>query len=355
LPGYSPTPLVDAAVLARELGVGAVLVKDESDRFGLPSFKILGTSWACYRALVTRLGRPPGPWSTLEDLAGEFRELRPLCLVTATDGNHGRAVAWMAARLGLEARIYVPEGTAEARVEAIEDEGGAVTVVEGSYDDAVKRAAAEVSDRCMVVSDTSWPAYEQIPRWVIEGYTTIFWELEDAIAAAGRRGLDVLVVPIGVGALASAAVLWVEAATSGRPIVVGVEPAAVPSMTRSVEAGHRVTIPGPHRTIMSGLRCGTPSLVAYPIVEAGVEWFVTISDESAVAAMRALAEIGVTSGETGAVATAGLAEVLTHPDAAALRDSLAPLAELTIVVLSTEGATDPASYQAYVGGQREDR
>ncbi len=349
LPDYAPAPLLELVPVAIQLGVGDVLVKDESDRFGLPSFKILGTSWACYRAVTERLGDEVRPWATIDDLAAQARLLRPFAFAAATDGNHGRAVAWMARMLGFEARIFVPSDTAPARIEAIEGEGAAVNVVDGSYDDAVDRAADEGSDRCLVISDTSWPGYEKIPRWVIEGYTTIFWEIEDAIAATGGHGADAIVVPIGVGALASAAVLWAQSTELKQPILIGVEPAEVPSMTRSVQAGRRVTVPGPHRTIMSGLRCGTPSMIAYPIVEAGFEWFVTVDDDQAIAAMRALARAGVVSGETGAAALAGMIEALADPEASRLREQLAPLETATLIVLSTEGATDPTSYHQLVG------
>ena len=347
LPGYSPTPLVAADSIARRLGVGSVLIKDESDRFGLPSFKILGSSWACYRAVLDRLGREPDPWTTLEALAAQLGELRPLTFVAATDGNHGRAVAWMARQLGFEARIFVPSGTADARVQAISGEDATVVVVDGSYDDAIERAADQVDDHCVVISDTSWPGYERIPHWVSEGYTTLFWEIEDDLASRGGAGLDAIVVPIGVGSLASAAVMWSESTSPHNPLVIGVEPADVPSMTRSVETGHRIAIPGPHRTVMSGLRCGTPSLIAYPIVESGVEWFVTVDDAQAISAMQLLADVGVVSGETGAAALAGVIEALASPNTA-LRDQLAPLSDSTIVVLSTEGATDPANYDAVV-------
>jgi diaminopropionate ammonia-lyase len=347
--GYAPAPLVEADPIAERLGLGNVLIKDESDCFGLPSFKILGTSWACYRATLELLGGDPGRWSTLEQLAGEFSRLRPFAFAAATDGNHGRAVARMARWFGFDARIFVPVGTAPPRIAAIESEGAEVFVMDGSYDEAVARAADEESDRCLVISDTSWPGYEQIPRWVIDGYSTIFWEIEDALMAAGHPGPDAVVIPIGVGALASSAVLWARSSRLGVPILVGVEPAEVPCMARSVEAGHPVTVEGPHRTVMSGLRCGTPSLVAYPIVASGFEWFITVGDERAAAAMRMLADAGIVSGETGAAALAGLVEALSDPRAESLREQLGPLDRATVVVLSTEGATDPDNYERLVG------
>ncbi|HEV7127794.1 MAG TPA: pyridoxal-phosphate dependent enzyme, partial [Ktedonobacterales bacterium] len=174
LAGYAPTPLVDAPTLAARLGIARLWIKDESSRLGLPAFKLLGASWATYRALMARLDAAPAPWATQDELCERVRPLLPLTLTTATDGNHGRAVAHMAALLGLDAQIFVPAGTAAARIAAIQSEGATVTVVDGTYDDAVAQAARQASERCLVISDTSWPGYEAVPHWVIEGYSTIF-------------------------------------------------------------------------------------------------------------------------------------------------------------------------------------
>ncbi|MDQ6939152.1 MAG: pyridoxal-phosphate dependent enzyme, partial [Verrucomicrobiota bacterium] len=172
LPGYAVTPLIDAPEIARSLGVGQVLLKNESSRLGLPAFKILGASWAVYHVLENRLGRSLEPWTNLEELRQRIAPLRPLTLATATDGNHGRAVARVAAMFGFAARIYVPKGTAQARIDGIASEGAQVEIVDGTYDDAVARAAKDASERCLIISDTSWPGYEEIPRWVAEGYST---------------------------------------------------------------------------------------------------------------------------------------------------------------------------------------
>ena len=170
LPGYQPTPLVESPRAARELGVARVLVKDESSRFGLPSFKVLGASWATHRAVGDR---------------------RDVALVCATDGNHGRAVAWMARRLGLPATVFVPADMVAARREAIAGEGARVEVVDGTYDEAVERAAALASDDVLVIQDTAWPGYETVPRWVIDGYATIGAEID--------AEPDLVAVQIGVG------------------------------------------------------------------------------------------------------------------------------------------------------------
>src|SRR5579862_1388191 len=199
LPGYARTPLVCVPLLARRLGVAAVHVKDESRRLGLPSFKILGASWAVFRALAARAG-------TTAEAAGGLGGLRELMdgsgvvLVTATDGNHGRAVARMAALLGLQAHILVPADMAAARAGALRAEGAQVSVVDGTYDQAVARSAALADDRHVVVSDTSWDGYATVPGWVIDGYATIVAETLLALAESGNPPPTLVAVQIGVGA-----------------------------------------------------------------------------------------------------------------------------------------------------------
>lgn len=355
LPGYAPTRLVDAPSLASALGVGRVWVKDEAHRLGLPAFKMLGASWAVYRAVSERLGEDPEPWADVEDLARRVARLRPMALAAATDGNHGRAVARMARLLGFEARIFVPSGTTRARIEAIAAEGATVAVVDAGYDETVARSAEEAGERCLVVSDTSWPGYETVPGWVIEGYATIFWEIEDELAAAGAAWPpDVVAVQVGVGAFAAAAVRHVRRdGLRRRSVVVGVEPVSAACATASVEAGRVATLPHPQDSIMAGLNCGTPSIVAWPDVSAGVDWFVTIEDEDARGAMRGLADAGVVSGESGAAGLAGLLEIAAGRSAAHLKTEVGLTAGASVLVISTEGATDPDAYRAIVGRDAE--
>ena len=327
LPGYAPTPLRDAPSLASAAGVGRVLVKDESNRLGLPAFKILGASWAVYRALLDHVGAPVG--LPLDDLAERVRG-RDVVLTTATDGNHGRAVAHVARRLGVAARIFVPAGTSEARIAAITGEGASCEVVDGTYEDAVDVAARSGG---LVVSDTSWPGYETIPGHVIEGYATILDEVDAAV--------DAVLVPIGVGALAAAVAQWYRCRGSHARLI-GVEPDGAHCVLASIEAGELVDVPGPHTSVMAGLNCGRASPVAWPWVSRCFDLFVAIDDEHAEAGMRALAAEGVVSGETGAAATGAL--LAFGADALGLGTSS------TVLVLSTEGATDPAHYAAVVGG-----
>ena len=345
LPGYRPTPLVAADRLARDLGIGKLWVKDESSRLGLPSFKILGASWGVLTALESHLG-DLAPWGSLDDLAVKLRPLRPLTLAAATDGNHGRAVARMARLLGLEAVVFVPRGTARARIDAIASEGARCDVVEGTYDDAVARSAEEAGERCLVISDTSWPGYEDVPRRVIEGYSTIFWEIEDELNRRREQRPNVVVVQVGVGALAAAAARhFRRPAVADPPALVAVEPVGAACLKASMEAGEIVTVPGPHDSIMAGLNCGTPSVVAWPVVSRTIDVYVAIGDERARDGMRLLAREGIEAGETGAAGVGALLEV-TRGEA---RDALALGSGSRALVLCTEGATDPEAYRAIVG------
>jgi diaminopropionate ammonia-lyase len=349
LPGYEETPLLETPGLAESLGVGEVWVKDESARLGLPSFKILGASWATFRAVTERMGEDPGKWRTVEQLAERLAGLRPMTLSAATDGNHGRAVARMARLLGFQARIFVPEGTARARIEAIESEGAPVTVVDGTYEDAVEAAADLAGERCLLIQDTAVDGHDRAARWVIDGYSTILWEVEDRLTAGGREPPDLVAVQIGVGALAASVVRHFRRPDpSPRPWIVGVEPDRAACALASMEAGEIVTIPGPHDSAMAGLNCGTPSSVAWPEVSSGIDLFVAVEDERAFEAMRVLAEAGLVSGETGAAGLAGLVELLAAEEPGT-KGALRMDERTRVLLISTEGATDPAAYRRIVG------
>ncbi|MRR11046.1 pyridoxal-phosphate dependent enzyme, partial [bacterium] len=274
-------------------------------------------------------------------------------LAAATDGNHGRAVAFMARLLGFGCRIFVPAGTVPARIHAIQNEGAEVTVVDGDYDAAVARSAEEASEKCLVISDTSWPGYDVTPRRVVDGYTTIFMEIEQALAAAGIGAPDVVVVPMGVGAFMSAAVSYYRS-RPWRGALVGVEPADANCIQVSARAGTMTAVPGPHRSIMVGLNCGLPSPVAWPRVSTGVDWMVSIGDERAREAMRGLADAGVVAGETGAAALGALAALHDDESTAEFRDGGLLGPDKTVLLMITEGATDRGNYQAVVGRSPEE-
>jgi diaminopropionate ammonia-lyase len=344
LPGYATTPLVEAPGLARRLGVASVLVKDESSRLGLPAFKVLGASWATYQLAIRLLGAEP-QWHTLDDLAANFNALRPLTLATATDGNHGRAVARVARLFGFEARIFVPRSTVTARIDAIASEGANVTIVDGSYDDAVRCAVSEAGDRCVVVSDTSWEGYTDVAAWVTDGYSTIMYEIDDALAASDLPHPDLVVAQIGVGSLAVAMIRHYRGASARHASrVVGVEPDEAACVLASVAAGRIVSVET-GGSVMAGLNCGTPSLIAFPFLRDGIDAYVTVDDARALDAVRALAAEGLISGETGASGLAGLLELLEDQSGEETRARLNVSPASRILLISTEGATDPELYQ----------
>jgi diaminopropionate ammonia-lyase len=341
--------LLDAPELARALGVGKVFLKDESNRLGLPAFKILGASWAVYRALEARFGAPLEPWRNIAELAENVTALQPLTLVAATDGNHGRAVARMAALLQFNCRIYVPSGTAKSRIDGIAGEGASVQVVEGTYDDAVALSAEDASERCLVISDTSWPGYEDVPRCVIDGYSTILWEVDHELGRRSEEGPQLIAVQVGVGALAAAVVNYYRQPTRHlQPTIVSVEPLHAACLQASIEAGEITSIPGPHDSIMAGLNCGRPSMVAWPTVSSGVDFFISIGDNRAREAMRLLAQIGIIAGETGAAGLAGLLALLTGPGNSQYRSQMDIDDHTRVLLLITEGATDPQAYAEIV-------
>ena len=345
LPGYEPTPLRSCPSLAQRLGVATLLVKDESTRLGLPSFKILGASWAVLAA-ITQAWLPSQQSLTIEAVRGQLPVDRDLGLVAATDGNHGRGVARMGKLLGLRCTILVPAGTADARIEAIASEGAMVAVVDGTYDDAIAASAALADEQTLVVSDTSWEGYERTPRAVIDGYSTMFFEIDDEIAARGLQQPDFVMLQAGVGAFATSALRHYRPArgSGARQVSTAiVEPLTANCLMASARAGVMTEVPGPHRSDMAGLNCGLPSRLAWPIIASATDTFIAIDDEWAHEAMRALDGVGIEAGESGAAGLAGLLALTSDPSAAAAA-GLGPRSQVLIV--NTEGATDPVNYAA---------
>ncbi|MEV5551505.1 diaminopropionate ammonia-lyase [Streptomyces sp. NPDC052309] len=332
LPDYSPTPLTELPSLAAELEVGRVFVKDESSRLGLPAFKALGASWAVHRALATR--------------AADGGEPGPVTLVTATDGNHGRAVARTARLLGQDAHVFVPQGVHPEAVAAIVAEHAKVTEVPGAYDEAVRLAAvaAEEPD-AVLVQDTAWPGYEQIPGWIVEGYSTLCTEMDEQLAAAGAgEGPDLVAVPVGVGSLAQAVVTHYRSGTAGRaPALLSVEPEAAACVLESLTLGELVSVTT-GGTTMAGLNCGTPSSIAWPYLYGGLDAAVAVPDAESADAAADLAALGVSSGPCGAASLAGFRAALTGAGAEGRREALELGPSSVVVLLSTEGrAANPYS------------
>jgi diaminopropionate ammonia-lyase len=345
IPGFVPTPLRESETAARALNVRSVWVKDESTRLGMPAFKILGASWATYRALMKHLGRPEHDEPTLAALKQAVAESgRDLALVAATDGNHGRAVARMARMLGLRCTIFVPQGTVRSRIKAIARNGADVVVVDGNYDDAIAASAAMADDLHVVISDTSWEGYTECPRWVIDGYQTMLKEVIDLIDDGMVPEPSVVVAQMGVGAF-SCAVASAFAHRKAR-LLVGAEPTVADCLTTSIERGGRIEIIAdtPY-TCMAGLNCGTPSVVAWETNKAAFGAFGAVEDADAEQATRVLHHDWIDAGESGA---AGLACLLRWGKEIGLR------ADDDVLLFVTEGVTDPVNFARIIGPESDD-
>jgi diaminopropionate ammonia-lyase len=315
--GYRPTPVHDLPV-ARDLGLGAVALKDESDRLGLPAFKVLGASWAVERALRER----PGVRT----------------LVAASAGNHGRAVAHVAALRGLRARIFLPGRSTPGRRQAIAGEGAEVVVVDGAYEDAVVAAAeAAAQPDAIEIADIgdSGPA-----RWVIDGYHTLFAE------AGAQTAHDLILVPVGCGSLAAAAAR--HGAATGAAVV-GVEPETAACLTASLAAGAPTAVATPGTT-MAGLDCAEISTSAWPTLRPGIRGMITVSDAETHAAMRRLAASGLEIGDCGAATLAALEALATDAECAPLRQAVGLGSATHVLLVATEGASDPDGYRRVVTG-----
>ncbi len=357
-PGYAPTPLVELPALARVLGIGALRYKDERPRFGLKSFKALGGAYAVANVLRELVAKAEGrEVSGTQLLSGRFASLVAGVTVTcATDGNHGRSVAWGARLFGCRCVIYVHETVSRGRREAIAAYGAEVVEVKGNYDDAVRHAAAQASAQgWTVVSDTSYPGYTKIPTDVMHGYGVMADEIGRQVPAGAPP--THVIVQAGVGALAAAmcASFWLRWGPR-RPQFVVVEPAEADCLYRSLEAGHPVAVAGALDTIMAGLACGEVSELGWAILSQGTNVAVAVGDDYAMQAVRRFAApIGadpiVISGETGA---AGLAALLASQDHAGIRAALALTPSSRVLLLGSEGDTDPDIYQQIVGRSAEE-
>jgi diaminopropionate ammonia-lyase len=307
LPGYQPTPVRELPELADELGLETVLLKDESHRLGLPAFKVLGAAWAIERVLR--------------------EQPEAHTLVAASAGNHGRAVAHVAAIRGLRCRVFLPARSLPARRDAIAAEGAEVVVVDGSYEHAVAQAAAAGAEAgAVVIADVgdSGPA-----TWVIDGYATLFTE------TAAQATYDLILVPVGVGSLAAAAAR--HAAEAGAEVI-GVEPLTAACLTASLAAGRPTPVPTPG-TAMAGLDCAEVSPAAWPSLHAGIHGTITVDDAQAREAMQELATAGLAIGESGAAPLAALRTLMTDPVCSELRDRVAVGPSTRVLLLATEGPT----------------
>jgi diaminopropionate ammonia-lyase len=323
-PQLSSTPLHRLRGLARRLDLRELLVKDESARFGLTAFKVVGVTYAVERLAQRGLLRPGG------------------IVACATTGNHGRAVARAARLRGLEARIYVPAGTDRSRIAAIESEGARVAIVPGSYDDAVREvAAAAAAAGWTLVSDTSWSGYHDVPRWIMAGYTWIFEEASRQWPPDLRP--DVVIVQAGVGGLAAAAASWIAFRyAAARPTLVVCEPVNAACLMASAAAGRPTRIEGTLETAMAGLRCGEISEAAWPAIRDGIDGFVTVTDTETFDAMHALlhpagSDTSIVAGPSGACGVAALTTLRRDPTLAAFCETVGIRPGACVLAVVTEG------------------
>ncbi|KIW28297.1 uncharacterized protein PV07_07973 [Cladophialophora immunda] len=334
LPGYKETPLVPLNDLAKELDVKAIFVKDESSRLGLPSFKVLGASWGTFRAIVERHGLSLD--SSLEDVSDAAKKSETV-LFAATEGNHGRAVARMGKILGIPVRIFMSRFADRETCQKIESEGAEVTVIPGSYDDAVSRAFQESQEAPtgLLIQDNAFDGYEQIPAWIVEGYSTLLSEVEQQLKAQ-RLEATMIVSPIGVGSLGHSVAAFCK--SDGRQIgVLAVEPETAACLHQNLKSSKWSTIET-SATIMNGMNCGTVSPISWPVLSKAVDASITVSDVECHQSIQYLQVHGINAGPCGAAALAAIKKVSSTDTLFAGMSKNA-----VIVLLSTEGARAYAS------------
>lgn len=359
-PQYEVTPLTELPLMADHLGLGTLFVKDESYRFGLNAFKVLGGSYSMAKYVAQKLGKDVSELTydvfTSEELRKEFGQAT---FFTATDGNHGRGVAWAAKRLGQKAVIFMPKGTTETRLKNIEKEGATVTIEELNYDDCVRKAVAEAAkvDNGVVVQDTAWDGYEEIPSWIMQGYGTMALEAGDQLNEKGVMPTHIF-VQAGVGSLAGAVTgyftnLYKDAPV--KPKIIVVEAQAADCLYQGALAGDgkpRI-VGGDLQTIQAGLACGEPNTISWDILRNHVDVFVSAPDWVAELGMRMTAaplkgDKPIVSGESGAVPFGTVAAIMTMDAYKDLRDELGLGKDSKVLCFSTEGDTDPIRYKEIV-------
>jgi diaminopropionate ammonia-lyase len=358
IPGFQTSPLKALSNLAARLGLGGIWVKDESVRLNLSSFKVLGGSYAVYQFVRHRLGMQDQELSFSELMDGGLRQkLGPLVFAAATDGNHGRGVAWSASRMGFEAVIYVHKLTSRERIQAIENNGGKVVVVDGNYDDAVRQVYQDAqANGWNVISDTAWEGYEEVPKWVMQGYTTMLSEAQEQLAGQGLSQPTHLFVQAGVGSLAAASIGFYDNLFGpGRPRSVVVEPTKAACLFASAQAndGKPHSVSGDLDTIMAGLACGDPNPLAWQVLRECADYFAICPDYVAAKGMRVYGmplrgDPFIVSGESGAVTLGALMYVMEYEGARELREAMGLGAESQVLLINSEGNTAPDDFRHVV-------
>ena len=344
-PGYEPTPLHQLTSLAQATGVDQIFYKDESMRFGLKSFKALGGAYAVARQLQSRIVQHCGEEATIEDLLGKrFQPIIDEVVIScATDGNHGRSVAWGCQMFGCRCVIYIHRDVSSGRQQAMQALGAEVIRIDGNYDESVRQAASEADlHHRIIVSDTSYPGYVDIPKDVALGYTVM---LAEAVEQMQGSIPTHVFIQAGVGGLAAAvcAYFW-ELWGDQRPRFIIVEPEQANCLQQSARSGKPVAVEGDLDTLMAGLSCGEVSMLAWEILQTGANDFMTVSENAVAPCMRLLAE-GEPAVEAGESAVAGLAAFIAASDDELMSDTLGLDATSRVFVIGTEGATDPELYQ----------
>ena len=350
-PGYQPTPLVSLTALAAKIGVGGILYKDEGPRFGLGSFKALGGSYAAQRLLQRQISARLGHEVSLEDIrTGTYRsEAAEITLVSATDGNHGRSLAWGCQRFGAPCRIYIHAEVSEGRAQAMRDLAADVIRIAGDYDASVILAKQEAADNgWFVVSDTSWEGYSQPPRDVMAGYGVMTQEICVSLEQAPTH----VFLQGGVGGLAAGVVAGLRQHWGAQaPRVVIVEPELAACLFESGRTGEATTFAIETETLMAGLSCGEPSGMAWEILSEEVSDFLTIPESLVAPSVRLLARPlpGDTAIEAGESAIAGLAALIAAREDADLSRKLGLTGETRVLLIGSEGVTDPAIFAQIMG------
>jgi diaminopropionate ammonia-lyase len=357
LKGYAPTPLYSLADLSSALGLGEVWIKDESKRFGINAFKALGASYAIYRFLQNRWEEKFGmKLSPKEFLQPEtMNKLGKFTFCGATDGNHGRAVAWTAKMLNQRSVIYMPANTAKSRIENIKNENGEVILIDGTFDDCVEKCKQDAKkNNWQAVSDTAYEGYFDIPSWILLGYTTIFREIDQEIPT---KDFDFVFLQAGVGGLAAAGTSYfTRRYKEKRPKLICVEPVSSDCFLESIKNGNGNPIPtkGIQDSIMAGLNCGIPSPLAWPIIKDAMYGFLSITDNYAEEAMHKLYyplenDPKIISGESGSSGMAGLLALLNDKNLAEYKEKLGFNKNSKVLIINTEGDTDPENFRRVVG------
>ena len=353
LPDYRGTPAVSLACAAEQYGIGAIFVKDESSRFGLKAFKGLGGSYGMFRILCDRLSLNPETADYTTFLDEKIREkCSGIEFVTATDGNHGKGVSWAAKLFGCRAHVFMPKGTVEARRRAIESAGSAsAEITDLNYDRTVDYAA-ELAEKngWILIQDTAWNGYEQIPRWITEGYLTL---IHEALEQMGGRIPTHVFLQAGVGSMAGGIEAYLlNRFDSCRPAIAITEPTEAACIYQSALAGDGKphTVAGSPATIMAGLNCGTPCSIVWPVLRDGTSFFCACRDDVTETGMRAYARPAgtdrpVVSGESGAVTYGLLLSILKNHE---LRNLFGFRPDSVVLLINTEGATDPEGYARVV-------